>query len=488
MRSFFSVLCNAVANGGFIMSVRGLRALLLACGSLGVLIAASPAANAGGLGIREQSAYGEGTSYAGVAAGGDLSTMFWNPAVMTQFAGIQSSSTYAGILPYSSHFPSAGSTFAGPPFPGPLSPLPGTAPPQAGTGNTSNAALLPGTTVSYQINQNLWVGLSFNSPFGLSVSFPENWVGRDYGASDSNLTTYNVTPSVAYRINDWISIGAGMQIQYANLSFQHGLTAQFPQPATPLGLVPSPVDAKLSANGWGYGFTAGVTLTPTPATVIGLGYRSGIDQKFSGTLTLPPPALGGPGALPANLTINAPSILSLGLRQRIDPQWTLLGTVEWTNWNRIGTSVISTPLPPSPFLTLPFQWKDGWLFSIGAEYKASDRLSLRTGFGYEISPVTDQVRMPVIPDNDRFWASIGASYQIWRGLVANLAYSHIFFRDTSINISAASGNPWFATSITSANPSGVAYIGSVQSHVDILSIGVAWRWDEVLGAGAGPQK
>jgi len=462
------------------MSVRGLRALLLACGSLGVLIAASPAANAGGLAIREQSAYGEGTSYAGVAAGGDLSTMFWNPAVMTQFAGIQSSSTYAGILPYSSHSPSAGSTYFG-----------SLAEPQGGTGNTSNAALVPGTTFSYQINQNLWVGLSFNSPFGLSVAFPENWVGRDYGASDSNLTTYNVTPSVAYRINDWISIGAGMQIQYANLAFQHGLSAFAQQVPTPIpgffvsGLVPSPVDAKLSANGWGYGFTAGVTLTPTPATTIGLGYRSGIDQKFSGTLTLPPQA---GGALPANLTVNAPSILSLGLRQRIDPQWTLLGTVEWTNWNRIGTSVISTPLPPSPFLTLPFQWKDGWLFSIGAEYKASDRLSLRTGFGYEISPVTDQVRFPVIPDNDRFWASIGASYQIWRGLVANLAYSHIFFRDTSINISAASGNPWFATSITSANPSGVAYIGSVQSHVDILSIGVAWRWDEVLGAGAGPQK
>src|SRR3974390_177823 len=358
MRSFSSVLFNAVAIGGFIMSVRGLRALLLACGSLGVLIAPSPAANAGGLAIREQSAYGEGTSYAGVAAGGDLSTMFWNPAVMTQFAGIQSSSTYAGILPYSSHSPSAGSTYFG-----------SLAEPQGGTGNTSSAALVPGTTFSYQINQNLWVGLSFNSPFGLSVNFPENWVGRDYGASDSNLTTYNVTPSVAYRINDWISIGAGVQVQYANLAFQHGLSAV----AVPF-LVPSPVDAKLSANGWGYGFTAGVTLTPTPATTIGLGYRSGIYQKFSGSLPLPPPALGGPGALPANTTVNAPSILSLGLRQRIDPQWTLLGTVEWTNWNRIGTSVISTPLPTSPFLTLPFQWKDGWLFSIGAEYKASDRL------------------------------------------------------------------------------------------------------------------
>src|SRR3974390_87565 len=145
MRSFSSVLCNAVANGGFIMSVRGLGALLLACSSLGVLIAASPAANAGGLAIREQSAYGQGTSYAGVAAGGDLSTMFWNPAVMTQFAGIQSSSTYAGIFPYSSHFPSAGSTYLGPLYSGAIPQL---AVPQGGTGNTTNAALVPGTTFS----------------------------------------------------------------------------------------------------------------------------------------------------------------------------------------------------------------------------------------------------------------------------------------------------------------------------------------------------
>jgi long-chain fatty acid transport protein len=438
------------------MTNRRVRALLLACSGAGALLATTVAANAGGFAVREQSPYGQGTSFAGIAAGGDLTGMFWNPAVMTQFAGIQSSSSYSGIFPYASHTAAATSTWANPLLGG-----------LGGAPNSGTAALVPGSTFSYQVNQSLWLGLSFNSPFGLSVAFPQVWAGRDYATNDTSLTTFNATPSIAYRINDWISVGAGVQIEYGKAQLNHNVTVptgvSFP-PIVALG------DGNLGGTGWGYGFTAGVTLTPTSTTTVGLGYRSAINQKISGTLALPP-ALGGNFA--ASTTLNLPGMVSLGIRQRIDPQWTLLGTVEWTNWSRIGTSVISASLPPGiPTQTLPFQYKDGWLFSVGAEYQASDRLTLRTGFGYEISPISDSVRTPVIPDNDRFWASVGASYQIWQGLTANLAYSHLFVRSTPINISAASGNPWF---------NGITYVGDVQAHVDILSIGLKFRWDELTG-------
>ena len=79
--------------------------------------------------------------------------------------------------------------------------------------------------------------------------------------------------------------------------------------------------------------------------------------------------------------------------------------------------------------------------------------------------------MPLVPDNDRFWASVGATWQIARGFSADLAYSHVWVRDPTINISAASGNPWFATT-------GITYIGDVSAHVDIISIGIKYRWDE----------
>ena len=418
------------------MAVRGLRAWLRAGSALGLLVGVSVSANAGGFAVHEQSAYFQGMSFAGAAAGGDLSGMFWNPAVMTQFAGINSYTSISAILPYASNSPTAGTYLA-----------------LGGTNNVGDQALVPGSYFSYQLNPSLWLGMSVNAPLGLSEHFPDAWAGRDYGAGTTFLRTYNASPSIAYRLNDWISVGVGVQIQYAKAGLNHFLTI--------LG-----GNVNLSGDGWGYGFTAGVTLMPMSGTTIGLGYRSAINQKIDGSLATPI------GAFGASTTVNLPDMVSLGIRQRINPQLTLLGTVEWTNWSRIGTSVISaSPLPASPLLTLPFDYKDGWFFSAGAEYQATDRLTLRTGLAYEISPVTDSVRMPLVPDNDRFWASIGATLQITRSLSADLAYSHIWVRDPTINISAASGNPWFATT-------GVTYIGDVSAHVDIISIGIKYRWDE----------
>ena len=90
------------------MSIRGLAGFLRVSSALGLLIIASAQANAGGFALREQSTYGQGTSFAGVAAGGALSSMFWNPATMTQVPGIVSETNVAGVFPFASHTPIAG--------------------------------------------------------------------------------------------------------------------------------------------------------------------------------------------------------------------------------------------------------------------------------------------------------------------------------------------------------------------------------------------
>jgi long-chain fatty acid transport protein len=424
------------------MSFRGMKAVLLACSGIAALIAATADANAGGLAVREQSAWGQGSSFAGVAAGGSLSAMFWNPATMTQMPGIQSESVLTGILPYAANTPGAASTLFG----------------LGGTGNTADSALVPAGYFSYQLNPNLWLGMSVNSPFGLSVNFPDRWAGRDYAAGSSSLKTYNATPSLAYRINDMISVGVGVQIQYAKADLSRG-----PTPFNPnVGFIP--LDAELAGHGWGYGFTAGVTLTPTPTTTIGLGYRSAINQKIDGTLVVSPPLA---STTDVSTTLNLPDIVSLGIRQRVNPQLTLLGTVEWTNWSRIGTSNVVTTGGVT-VTTLPFQYQDGWFFSAGAEYQWTDQLMVRGGVGYEISPITDQVRTPLLPDNDRLWLSVGGTYRLTPKMSFDLAYSHIFVKSTHVDVSAASGNPWF---------DGITYIGDVSSHVDIISLAMKYRWD-----------
>ena len=432
--------------------------------TLGLFVLATAQASAGGFAVHEQSTYGQGTSFAGVAAGGALSSMFWNPATITQVPGVVSETGMAGIVTHASQNP----TFA-------------TAPPSLGGGsllslggvaNSAELGLPFNSYFSYQLNPSIWLGMSVNAPFGLMVNFPELWAGRNYGLP-SSLKTYNATPTIAWRINDWISVGAGVQIQYAKSDLRFGFAPAAFSEFTLDGL-----------KGWGYGATVGVTLTPGPRTTIGIGWRSGIDQKVDGTLSVNPVL---PGATPGSIstTVSLPDTVSAGIRHRFDERWTLMGTVEWTNWSRLGTVIFTGPTggvatvgtPTGPVaVALPFQYRDGWFFSGGAEYQWSERLALRSGIAFERSPVSDQVRMPAIPDNDRFWLSVGASWQIFPGVMwFDLAYSHIWVKDPSINISAASGNPWF---------NGFTYIGDGAAHTDIFSGSLVWRF----GAGPAPKK
>jgi long-chain fatty acid transport protein len=341
-----------------------------------------------------------------------------------------------------------------------------------GTDNIANSALIPSASFSWQVHPQLWLGLAVNAPYALTESYPDMWAGRDYAAGSSHLKTYDTTASMAYAINEWISIGIGAQFQYADAKLTKGIG---PFPTSQVAL---------DGTGWGYGFVAGVTVTPTPTTKIGIGYRSAIDQKINGTLALPTgmlfnPPFSTPGSV--STTIHLPDVVSLGIRQVLSPQWTVMGTVEWSNWSRIGTSIV-TQASGAPALvlsglgggavTIPFEYKDGWFFSIGAEYLWNDQLTLRAGVGYEQSPITDQVRIPVVPDNDRTWLSAGATFNLTNALSLDMAYSHLFVKDTPINI--APGNPSFNGLIT--------YIGTVDSHVDIVSLELKYRWDDATSS------
>jgi long-chain fatty acid transport protein len=442
------------------MSGRRVKSLLLACSGIGALFAATVDANAGSFALREQSAYGQGSSFAGIAAGGALSSMYWNPAAITQFDGKAFESDITGIIPNVSHSYSNSSLASGPL--GTL--IPGY---RNGVDNSGNAALLPAMYVSWQLNPQLWAGLSINSPFGSSVNFPQIWAGAGYG-QNTDIKTYNVAPTLAYKINDMISVAVGVQVQYMTVAYAVAA------PGFPTGNM-----ASISGNGYSYGYTLGATITPTPTTKIGIGYRSALNQKIDGDLTttgIPGSSAGG-----VNVGLNLPGILTVGLRQGIGDRFTLLAGVEWTNWSRIGTANLLTsagaPATIGPTaVTFPFQYSDGWFYSLGGEYVVDPTLKLRAGIAFEKSPITDGVRTPRLPDNDRMWYSVGASYKVpqFRGVTADLGYSFINTKDTPLNLGPGSGNPW-------SNGTGF-YVGSVSSHTSIFSLAVRYQWDDAAPA------
>src|SRR5215210_5003133 len=201
--------------------------------SLAALLTTTVVAQAGAFGIREQSATAQGKSFAGVAAGsGGLSSMFWNPATITMTPGIRTEAHGSIVIPYANIEPDAatraeiarfGSTIVPVPPTGPLAGRLGSFGPFGSapfdSGNIGQTALVSSGYASYQISDRMWVGLSANGPFGLVTKADPFWAGQVYSRS-SRVFTLNATPTVGIKLTDWLSIGAGVQIQYisANLA------------------------------------------------------------------------------------------------------------------------------------------------------------------------------------------------------------------------------------------------------------------------------
>ncbi len=408
----------------------------LASATAVALAGATCAASAGGFDIHEQSTVFLGSASAGVAAGGSIGSMFWNPAATAQFSGLNTESSYTLILP------NADVTVTG------VNPNPGFPVPSSG-GNVGVDAVTGASYGTYQFSKDLWLGIGINSPFGL-VTKPDNtlYTGSYLGIT-TKLITLNANPTIAYRIAPGITVGAGIQIEWAQAKLQ------FRDPA---GI------AQFRGDDWAFGATAGILLEPAAGTSIGLGYRSQLTHDFGGSLNG-----GGFSNLPADSTLNLPSILTLSLRQSIAPDMRLLGTVEWTNWSRFKEVAVTSA---APTLTEHANWDDGWFFSVGGEYDYSPVLTLRTGVAYEISPIQDATqRFTSIPDNDRVWLSIGASYKcsLCQSLLhsadttLDVGYSHAFIQDGNFDRTDPAALLDFSGYINNA-------------HFDLVSVGLRSHW------------
>jgi long-chain fatty acid transport protein len=411
------------------------RVLALLAVSAGLLSSTAIPAFAGAFGLREQSAEGQGMSFAGMAAGaGGLSSMFWNPATMTDSPGITSSLVGSGIFPGGSIKPN------------PVSPT-------AIFGGTNNVILdgfVPAGYGAYQFNDKLWLGYSTNAPFGLESSPGYAWAGQVYGRS-AKVFSFAATPSIAYKINDWISVGVGLQVEYFKTRLSQAL-----------GVLPTSPSAIIEGDDIGVGYTLGVTLKPTAWTEVGVGFRSSVHESLSGTLTTPA------SVLPVNANINLPEMVTAGIRQKISAQWTLLGGFEWDNWSRV--NIMPVTFGGVPVTDVPFKYKDGYMTSLGVEYAWNEALTLRTGVAYEWSPIDLSNREVLLPDGNRIWASIGATYHYSNKLSFDVGYSHGFLAKSSIAV--VPGAPQFPNV-------GLPFVARVKNaRFDIISAAITYRWDD----------
>ncbi len=407
---------------------------IAACLGVAFFAASGDAAFAGGFGI-EQSAYYQGMSFAGAAAGGEsLSSLTWNPATAT-FAGKDPvfESSYSVI------FMSADLTVTNPGaqvVPGPA------------TTDMGRDGLIGASYAAYRLDNKMVLALSLSAPFGLGTkSKNQDWAGSLEGVTTS-LFNLNAAPIISYEIAHGVTVAAGLQVDWFDMQRQTAGAAN------------------IRADGTTVGGVAGIEFAPSPDTAIGIGYRSALNHSLDGHVTIT-----GAGEAPVTASLILPEMVSLGVRHALSPTVRLTGEVEWVNWSRLGVVpvVLQAPLvglaPGAAVANLDFRWRDGWLFGLGGEYDWSRCLTLRTGVAYEISPVGDATsRLVQDPDSNRVWASIGASYKWSADTRFDFSYSHVFFESNA---------PFDRVGAAFPTP---PLLGTADVSMDIISVGWKMEW------------
>jgi len=372
------------------MTLRTLPALML--------VAFSGVASAAAFQLLEQNASGLGTAYAGSAAVADnASTVFFNPAGMTQLKGFQVSAGVVGVGP-SYKFKNDGTSGSGV-----LAGVSG-----GNGGDAGGWAAVPNGYLSWQLTPDLFLGFGVSAPFGLATEYDNDWIGR-YQSIKSEITTINYNPSVAYRINDKVSLGFGLNYQTIDAEMTN---------ATPGGLY------RLKGDDSAWGWNAGALFTLSPAMRVGISYRSAMDYTLEGKREL------GASSRSASADLKLPDTFTLSVWQQVSDRWEAMGDLSYTRWSSLdvlnvkhsgGTDVEN------------FNYKNSWRFAWGAAYQLSESAKLKFGIAYDRTPVTNQDRTARVPDNDRIWFSLGGQWNAGRYGKIDLGYAYLHVPDPEIS-------------------------------------------------------
>lgn len=389
---------------------------------------------ANGFFVPQQSVQGIGRAQAGGAAiANDLSTVFFNPAGLTRLwrdPNVDERYKVLGslhvIIPRI-QLADLGTTATAPGTGGQPVPVGG-----GDGGNPGRTTPVPNLYFGTPLSGDFFLGVGLTAPFGLSAEYDDGWFGR-YDSIESSLLTLNLAPSLAVKLGEKLSVGGGIDIQYADAE----LTNAIPNPLVPGGPT-ADTDGLFALHGddTSVGFNLGLLLEATRSTRVGLHYRSAMNHQLTGIATtsgLSGPLAAANGEVSASTDVNLPPIASLGVAHETNDRWTLLGEVMWFGWSSFDEIRVQLD-DGNPDAVRKTSYRDSYTVAGGAEYRVSDGLTLRGGAQYDRTPTRDGFRDTSFPDGDRIWYSFGVSYHQSRRLALDLSVTHVPFKDGPIEL------------------------------------------------------
>lgn len=266
-------------------------------------------------------------------------------------------------------------------------------------------------------------GLGVYTPFGGLTDWGDNWSGR-YGLTSLNLKAIYFQPTISVKITDQIGFGGSFVYNYGEVNLQRALPVNFPDGRAG--------KATLDGTGKGYGWTAGLYVKTLSDISFALVYKSKVVTKLNdGSATFDVPQslkTSFPDGNTFNSRLPLPSTTTLGIGLPLGSKTKLAFDANWVQWHIYKELdfdyAINTPaLADTKSARL---YRDGASFKLGVNHQATDKLALRAGVGYAISPVQDGYVTPEAPDADRYILSAGVGYAPSQHFEVNASF---FFED-----------------------------------------------------------
>jgi long-chain fatty acid transport protein len=382
------------------------------------LLIASPT-RAGGLILYELGTPDLGTAAAGRAAmAADASTAASNPAGMTLLDRSQMLVAFQGLY-VDARFDTDIASFGG--------------------GDGGNAGgFVPAGSFHYvhSLTPDWKFGISTGSYFGLGVDYGDDWAGRYY-TTEAELLTFGINPSVGYRVNDWLSVGGGFNIIYAELTQKAAIN----NGAVPGQAGLSDGELKLEDDEVAYGFNLGILLEPWDGTRFGVSYRSEVDLEFKDVTSLKNIGpilqgilnLSGLAGSKVDVDMTVPQLMMVSAYHQLTDRWAVMGNIGWQDWSEFGKQDLTLESTTSTTFTKDLEYDDTWHFALGAQYRFADSWLWSLGAAYDTSPTDDDTRTPDLPLDRQIRIGTGIQYDWNKDVTVGAAYEYLDAGDAEID-------------------------------------------------------
>ena len=385
-----------------------------------VFLTTTGSAFAEGFALYEYSARGVALGGAMMARKADPSAVAYNPALLTQLKGAHVAGGASFISPRGKMDWEKADGESG------------------STSLKTNTWIIPHLYYTQQLSDDWYFGVGEFSRFGLGFEYPHGWPGR-FNIYEVALQTASLNPNIAWKATEQLSLAAGIEIVYVTLDLKKRVKGPVLNPFTgnPLGY--NEVDANIqNADDVGVGFNVAGHYQFDDEWAAGLQYRSQVrvhahgDAQFTNMGYYGDPAGSGfSGAYynamfkdgTAHATVILPDSVSGGVAWTPREDLSIEVGAIWTRWSTFRGLNIHMP-DPLPASNNPKHWRDTWRFNVGVEYDVLDWMTLRAGYVWDQSPMTEEYEDYLVPTDDRniYSAGLGLRWDAW---TVDMAYAYI---------------------------------------------------------------